>query len=161
MSEDFGIVVPFEPYDRDVWSGRLIDFDAYRYSIQAFGINKMRVINLTSMELPGKDRMDQALDYKVYSSYAEFFADEAGPYVAFETEWSYPKNVKPIPLNNLTHFNKGWYVFGPSEGFKPFPADLMDVEWSYLPVKPRIAWHTTHVVAAVMWDRELWLKHMV
>lgn len=163
--DDFGIVVPFEPYDTDVWSGRRIDFDQYRYVCRAWDIKHLAIVNRTtyavgSDNLPNPSEIDSTLDITIWPNYAEFFKQHMDdPFVAFETEWTIPPECEPVPLNNLSHLRVGWYVFGPADGFTPRPTEL-NIRWSFMPVKPRIAFHTTHVVTAVCWDRELWLKHL-
>jgi len=148
---DLGIVVPFQSYDADVWSGRPIDFDAYRYAIKAFGLNKLRVINTSVLSLPGKETFDQGLDFGVYNTYAEFFSDNtAGPFTCFEMLGSIPAGQVGIPLHELRHQTTGWYVFGPTGGMRA--GDVPDATWAYIPAAPNLSFHTTHAAAMVLWD---------
>ncbi len=152
---DFGIVVPFELNDIDVWSGREIDLDAYRYTLKGFGLNKLIVINLAGAKLPTSKAFDQEMDYRVLDTYEEFFEQELGrsQLTLFEPQWEFGSHYAPTALQDLSHSKEGWYVFGPAMGFDKSWVDL-DIRYSYMPMIPRCAWHTTHLVAAVLWDRQ-------
>jgi hypothetical protein len=147
-----GVVFWFETNDKDVWSGRPIDLDAWRYAIKAGGIDKARCIN----ELGWPLTFDIDFDFEILGNYSsDFLTWLAQPerinenIVLFDTEWTCPEGS--IPLSELNHQEVDWYVFGASSGI---PTDLpIECQHVYLPQNGTASLHSVHIASAVMLRR--------
>lgn len=132
-----GIAFYFEDYDRDVYSGRRIDFDAWRYAALAAGdIDRMLVVNRTEEALPnpgGNIKLTEVdelpeLDNAVYMA----------------TPWDTESEA-------LWHFDHDvdWYVFGPAAGW----AGQVPGRAVHIPQNGLAAFHSIHIASVVMMDR--------
>ena len=154
-----GIVFHFENFEKDVFSGREIDFDAWRYACKAFGIEQMVVIDL----IPGGSKYIIAdAEYKptIYFSLKDFedlhLTDNL---IYFETSWSFSKELTPINLNDFKHPKTGntWYIFGPANGFTPQIND--GKTWVSIPQKTNTALHSLHLAPIALYDRYIKLSN--
>ena len=137
-----GICFYFEDNDRDVYSGRRIDLDAWNYAIKAAGdITKMVVVNRTDQELTTPDGN---LDFQVVSESPDF-GDERVAYVVCPWDVCADKQE----LWNFDHA-VDWYVFGPAGGWATTTADKCGV---YIPQHGIAACHSVHIATAVMLHR--------
>ena len=133
-----GIVFHFEEYDRDVYSGRRIDFDAWRYAAKAAGdIDKMIVVDKTGLQFghPGGE-----IEFSVVNELPEL----EGKVAYMVCPWN---NVKSkTSLWDFDH-NVDWYVFGPASGWGE-----MD-EGIYIPQASEVASHAIHIANVVLMHR--------
>lgn len=131
----FGVCLHFEDYDRDVWSGRSIDLDAWRYALKAFGGDRMAVINLTGDKIAMND---ESVAYEEHSSLASFLAAHQGETMVFV-------ELGGSDLAAFEHPADCWYVFGGTTVSLP----RADVE---IPTGG-LALHPVHCWQMVAWDR--------
>jgi len=106
-----GIVFYFEDYDSDVWSGRDIDMDAWKYSVNAsMDVDKIIIINKTKESIKW---FDHTMDIQVVTELPKL-------------EGHVTQLVTPSEMvlynkdsNSLWDFNHetDWYVFGPAIGW--------------------------------------------
>lgn len=131
----FGVCLHFEDNDRDVWSGRPIDLDAWRYALKAFGGDRLAVINLTDAVLSVQDMNISVEEYLSLNDFTSAHADERLVYV----ELGGPS------LQEFTHPADCWYVFGGTTVTLP-QADVT------VPTNG-ITLHPVHVEQIILWDR--------
>ena len=134
-----GIVFYFEDYDRDVYSGRRVDFDAWRYAAKAAGdIDKMIVINQTDMVF---DHPDSSIEFAVVDTLPEL----EGKVAHIVCPWNDVTN-----MTSLWDFNHDvdWYVFGPSNGW-----DKLDNGICIPQANMGVATHAIHIAAVVLMHR--------
>lgn len=145
-----GIVFWFENNDRDVFSGRKVDLDAWRYAVKAGGIEKARCFNATELEV----KFDKDFDFEVAGKDNIDFLDWVDSHkeenlVFFDTEWSCPESA--IPISDLDHSTVDWYIFGAANGFH---SDILrDHNFVYLPINGMGALHSVHIASAVLLRR--------
>ena len=144
-----GICFHFEDNDRDVWSGRSIDLDAWLYACLAFGVDNKVVVDLTSEGL----RVPNIETVKSLEAFEEAHLGERILYL--ETPWSFTK-FEPTKLPDFQHPEDCWYVFGPAGGFRP--DERPDLEWLTVPQLgsldgTHVAMHSVHVVGVVLAHR--------
>lgn len=135
MSLGFGVCLHFEDNDRDVWSGRSIDLDAWRYALKAFGGDRLAVINLTDSVLAIQDGSIFIEEYSSLGDFTSTYPDECLVYV----ELGGPS------LKEFIHPADCWYVFGGTTVTLP-RADVT------VPTNG-LALHPVHVEQIVLWDR--------
>lgn len=143
-----GIAFWFEDNDTDVFSGRTVDLDAWRYAIKAGGITKARCFNSSSLDL----FFDAGFDFEVIGSSGEDFNTWINNHsserlIGFETQWSCPINGQCF--STLDHSTVDWYIFGPSFGID----NNLPIEYIYLPQNGIAALHSVHIASAVMLRR--------
>ena len=141
-----GVVFWFQSQDRDVFSGRPIDLDAWRYAIKAGGCNQARCINETAWPLT----FEEAFDFEIIGSHVDDLHDWAKDkknVVVFEAEWSCPEGA--IPLSEVDHSKVDWYVFGNGSSA---PQGLAG-QYVYLPQDGIGGLHPVHTASAVMLRR--------
>ena len=132
----------FEDSDKDIYSGRLIDLDAYRYACKAFGVNHMAVINLSTEEI---SMNDDGILLEQYSSFEEFKnSHKDSKMLLTEVPWACPAGAY-ILNKELPEFD--WIVIGPSTGWIPHP---QDVEWLLVPQNGKGALHSQHIATLIL-----------
>jgi hypothetical protein len=135
-----GICFYFESYDKDVWSGRRIDLDAWNYAAKAVGdVDRIIVINKTFSEIKNPD--SGTFDFKVVTEIPKL----EGKIIKVCCPWDKCKNLKS--LWDFDH-NVDWYVFGPADGWRE------EIENGvYIPQNGKAALHSTHVASTVLFHR--------
>lgn len=131
----FGVCLHFEDNDRDVWSGRAIDLDAWRYALKAFGGDRLAVVNLSEAELSVRD---ESIVVEEHPSFDAFTA-------AHEGECLVCVELGGPSLVDFTHPAACWYVFGGTTATLP-RADVS------VPTRG-VVLHPVHVQSIVLWDR--------
>jgi len=133
-----GVAFFFEANDVDVWSGRPVDLDAWRYAIRAAGdISRAVIVNRTgaSLMLDGDMRVDVC----------DELPDLEGRVAHIICPWN-PARER-VELWGFDHA-VDWYVFGPAGGWQHAP-DL----GVYVPQAGHGAPHAVHVASVVMMHR--------
>ena len=142
-----GVVFYFQTFDKDVFSSRPIDLDAWRYALQAGGITKARCLNEADANISlGID------DFEIIGTHVDDLlawqqAHSEDYFAVFDTQWTCPPDA--IPLQNLDHSQVDWYVFGGGNGI---PVNLPG-QRVYLPQSGTGSLHSVHVASAVMFRR--------
>ncbi len=146
------VVFHFESSDADVWSGRQIDLDAWRYNSKMFGLDTLIMID----KVPGGAKyqhLDEEQKFYRYESLEEF--ESAHPNLTkyyFESPWSFPPSITPTVLKDLTHQNNDVaYIFGPAIGFKIATEDKRT--WVTIPQIGIAATHSIFIAPIVFYDR--------
>lgn len=148
-------VFHFEDQDLDVWSGRDIDLDIWRYNTKMFGIDTLIMID----QVPDGGTLYQHLDeeqkFERFTSIDDFLqAHPQGEKVWFETPWSFPSSITPIKLNNFQHpanTSDVFYIFGPATGFNIAENDSRT--WVTIPQVTQGATHSSFLAPIVFYDR--------
>ncbi len=141
-----GVVFWFQSQDKDVFSCRPIDLDAWRYAIKSGGINQARCFNETPLPL----FFDQDFDFEIAGSNLDDFRDWAkdkSNLIILQCEWSCPESA--IPLSEVDHSKVDWYVFGRGSGL---PNNLPG-QYVYLPQDGLGGLHPVHTASAVLLRR--------
>lgn len=120
-----GLCFHFETTDRDLWSGRKIDLDAWQTMCVAFDVKKVVCIDLAGWA--HIDWPQGGPDLKIVKSLEEFeeYAgeDSLERRIYVETPWTVPKEnsppITPYRSINLTTDDIYWLIIGPSAGIKP------------------------------------------
>ena len=135
-----GIVFYFEDNDKDVWSGRNIDLDAWNYNCKIGGIDKAIVVNLTHQNLI---TFDGNMDIT--------FVDEMPSLIGNITQLVTPNEV--AEATSLYEFNHqtDWYVFGPASGWR---GNHFANTFLTIPESTPIYHHSVFVGATVMYHRD-------
>jgi hypothetical protein len=133
--KSFGVCLHFEDNDRDVWSGRPVDLDAWRYALRAFGGNRLAVVNLTGAELAVHD---EHLRFEQHASLEEFVDLHEKEHLVF-VELGGPN------LRDFSHPGDCWYVFGGTSVTLP-RADITVPTCG-------VVLHPVHAAQIVLWDR--------
>jgi len=135
-----GIVFYFEDNDKDVWSGRRIDLDAWNYNCKIGGIDKAIVVNLTQQDLI---TFDGNMDIT--------FVDEMPSLSGNVTQLVTPTEVSGT--TSLWDFNHetDWYVFGPGYGWK---GNYFGDTFLTLPQCSPVYHHSVFVGSTVMYHRD-------
>ena len=108
-----GILFWYQEYDTDVFSGRPIDLDAWRYAIKAGGIDTVKCINETEDEICiGDADMDFEIVGNNFNDFENWLNNHSNV-ALFDTEWTCPEGA--IPLSDLNHSEIEWYVFGSAD----------------------------------------------
>jgi hypothetical protein len=134
-----GIVFYFEENDRDVYSGRRVDLDAWNYACKIAGdIDRAIIINRTDEPL---QPFDMGMDIQVTDQIPEPLH---GSVVSLVTPWNAREDAQ-----SLWSFNHevDWYIFGPADGHSPGGAQLC------IPQAGVGAMHSVHVAGVVMAHR--------
>jgi len=149
-----GLAIHFERNDIDVWSGRQIDLDAYRYACKAFGFDKLVVINLTGEKITVGD---SAFDWREFKSVEEFLETTTDRVLWFDLPHRIPPGCTPRIIGKQPHPKaECWYMFGPAAGWAPAPTKGDDKQWATMPQLGSGALHGTHVASIVMFDAFRW-----
>jgi hypothetical protein len=151
-----GIVFYFEDYDKDVYSGRRIDLDAWNYAMKSGGIDKAICFNCVH-------DIKLQMDNKIH--FTEIHAHNVKPRVIL-SQWlnengidkkivlfTPPKSAPndAIHIKDLEHNTVDWYVFGPSVGVD---SDYKNTQYVYIPTADeRIDLHSVHIGSYVMLRR--------
>lgn len=144
--KDAGIVFWFQGDDKDVFSSRPIDLDAWRYAIKAGGCNKARCINETDEKL----KFDSCFDFNIIGSNQQdlvVWLEDKENVIFFQCEWSCSEDA--IPFSEVDHTKVDWYVFGSASGV---PKNL-NGQYVYMPQAGMGAMHSVHAASAVMLRR--------
>jgi len=137
-----GIVFYFQEWDKDVWSGRAVDLDAWRYAARAGGVEELRCINETDVVFP------DWLNFECINNLTDWAEEHRNEkLVVVDTEWTCPEGA--IPLSELNHSEVDWYIFGSTN---PLPK-LDWCQYVYLPQYGTGALHSVHIASAVMLRR--------
>ena len=138
--KDAGIVFYFEENDKDVWSGRSIDLDAWNYNCKVAGMNKAIIINKTNQHLTS---FDSDMDIQIVSEMPEL--------TGHNTQVVCP--CDGTPSSSLWDFdhNTDWYVFGPANGW--VEGDFFADSFISIPQNGIGYHHGVFVAATVMFDR--------
>ena len=138
-----GIVFYFEENDKDVWSGRDIDLEAWASACQAAGdITKVIIINQTNTKLR---TFDPDKNFKI----TDKLPDNLEGHITYVIcPWDKAQNKQS--LWDFDH-QTDWYIFGPSVGWCNHPIQ----NGIYIPVpdNKRIALHATHIASVVLMHR--------
>jgi hypothetical protein len=141
-----GIVFWFQSQDRDVFSSRPIDLDAWRYAAKAGGIDQARCIN----ETPWPIFFDGDFDFEIIGSRRDDFMEwskDKTNMVILETERQCPEGA--IPLRELDHSKVEWYIFGNGNA----SPQGVDGQYVYLPQDGIGGLHPVHTASAVLLRR--------
>lgn len=141
-----GIVFYFQENDKDVFSGRKVDLDAWRYAMKAGGINEAKIINETELSLSlGGDmnyeiigRSDQDLVKWVNNN------KHNNNIVALSPEWECPYDSKSIYELNNNILDINWFLIGGANGLPK-----LDIEYVYFPQNGQGAMHSVHVASVL------------
>jgi hypothetical protein len=138
-----GVVFFFEEYDRDVYSGRKIDLDAWNYAFKASGdIDKIIVINKTEMDLSSS--LGGSYDFSVVNTIPD---NISGDIVHLICPWNFAE--EKISLWDYDH-SADWYIFGPSNGWS---SDAGIKKGVFIPQNTKVANHSIHICSTVMMHR--------
>ena len=98
----------FDEHDKDVWSGRTIDYDIWQVFTQIWGVTELAVINNTDLELntAGRDNIE------IFSNEEVFFSKNR-TFIHLE----HPKNSPKEMLSEHTFDSEAWYCMGPAQGW--------------------------------------------
>jgi hypothetical protein len=138
-----GIVFYFEEYDTDVWSGRDIDMDAWKYNSKIADIDKVYIINRTDETIKW---FDYTMDIQI--------VDEMPKLEGHVTQLVVPSEVvkynkESVSLWDFDH-KTDWYVFGPANGWggDHFGDTLLSI-----PHNNNVHHHSVFVASTVMYHR--------
>lgn len=149
-----GIVFWFQNYDKDVFSGRPIDLDAWRYAMHIGGITSAKIINATE---PKVDiTLGGGIDFEVIGSNSQDLVDWVEKnsdknIVVLDTPWSSQEGLMPISELNCKEVD--WYVFGSADGNPKF---TVPVQYVCLPQNSKVTIHSLHIASAVLfrhWEK--------
>lgn len=133
-----GLCFFFEDNDRDVWSGREIDLDAWRYAAKASGIDEMVVVNRTETPI-------SQIDLEIALHVVQEVPELPGVVASLVCPW------RPWPATSLWDFDHAvdWYVFGPADGWQQRPQGQLVT----VPQAGLAALHAVHIASVVMLHR--------
>jgi len=133
-----GICFYFESNDRDVYSGRQQDIDAWIYAIKIpCDIEKVIVVNSSDLTLRG---LDMNFDWHIIGEMPILEGDVTNfvaPGRGGESMWNFDHQTD-------------WYVFGPASGTI---ANTPDRTISIPQSNPNIHLHSVHVATTAMFHR--------
>lgn len=127
----FSVCCHFEDSGRDAWSGRERDLHAWLALLGAFGGERLAVVNLSDLDMPG--------GLPVFGSLEDFVAAYPEPMVQVE--------LGGEPLATFEHPANCWYAFGGTTATLPDPD--VEIERS----DERAVFHPIHAAHVVLWDR--------
>lgn len=133
-----------EENDRDVYSGRPIDFDAYRYSCKAFGVPEMAVINSDKIEYSFQDKSIKLTEYSSFEDFCENNKNQK--IILLEAPWSAPAGCLTLGKHEVSE-DIDWFVVGPSTGWYPHPEGF---EWLSIPQDGKGALHGQHIATLLL-----------
>lgn len=140
-----GLVFFFEDNDRDVWSGRRIDLDAWNYAAKLSGdIDRIIVVNRTDEALT---TFDASLDIQFTTAIPVL----DGVTCQVVCPWN---RVTSQSLWGFDHL-VDWYLFGPAEGWVD---DFFADKFIHIPQYDENATHSVLMVSTVMFHRH-WTLH--
>mgnify|MGYP006412546681 FL=1 len=156
-----GVVFHFSDWNACVYSGRAIDFDAWRYSIKAFGLDTFRVIDTTRQGLDNlwfNRSVAEELDWKDHKSLDEFYEQNPNDeFIHLETAWTIPEDVEFDVLSKDYVHDKPedlekniWYILGPPSGFNISKGDKR--RWLSIPQETKGGMHSAHILPVLLWD---------
>lgn len=154
-------VFHFENHDKDVWSGRPIDLDIWRYNTKMFGLDTLIMIDLVTGQAPYQ-HLDEEQKFERFTSIDDFLqAHPHGDKIWFESPWSFPSSVIPTKLADFQHPNPSeelgvYYIFGPADGFTITENDPRT--WVTVPQLGLGATHALFIAPIVFYDRANKLK---
>jgi hypothetical protein len=136
-----GIVFHFEDNDKDVWSGRNIDLDAWNYAMNFCGcIDKAIIVNNTNQTLTS---FNEAYDIQYVSNMPPLTGHVTQMIVPWEAQ-----NETKTSLWDFDHLTD-WYVFGSGAGWGNYFGDSL----VYVPQGGVTATHSVFIATAVMLHR--------
>lgn len=134
-----GIVFYFENTDKDVYSGRETDLDAWRYAAYSAGdITDLIVINESSTVLD-PENLDLNFNWQIVSSMPAL----TGTVTKVVCPWESGNHTS---LWDFDH-NTDWYVFGPASGWAG-PQDGVCI-----PQSGQASEHSAHIMSTIMFHR--------
>lgn len=131
-----------EDWDRDVYSGRQIDLDAYRYACKAFRVKEMAVINPEGIEYEFNDQDMKLTEFISFEDFVAAHKDEK--IVLLETPWSAPASSRSLGKGGA---EADWFVIGPSSGWIPQPPGF---DWLIVPQDGRGGLHGQHIATLLL-----------
>lgn len=132
-----GVCFYFEDNDRDVYSGRRIDLDAWNYAIKAAGdVDQACVVNRAVADLSSPDP-----ERIVFDEVGEDF-DPANS-IKLVTPWQAAPGS--VSLWDFDH-DVEWYLFGPAAGWT-------GESGLYIPQAGQAALHSIHIASVVLMHR--------
>jgi hypothetical protein len=136
-----GVVFYFESFDKDMWSGRPVDLDAWNYNCKIAGIDRAIIVNKTFTNIQSFDR---GMDIQVVSEIPEL----SGHKTQLVCPWENTPSDK-VELWDFDH-ETDWYIFGPANGWTGnyFADSLVTV-----PQDGVGAHHAVFVATTVMYHR--------
>jgi len=135
-----GICFYFENNDIDVWSGRLIDLDAWNYACKMNpDITKAVIINQTNIDLHS---FDADMDITIVSEPIPL----EGNIVQLICPWEQPNSISLWDY----HHNVDWYCYGPGAGWTD---NYFANDYVYIPQNSRVACHSIHIHTVTMAHR--------
>lgn len=138
-----GVLLHFEPYSMDVFSGKDISLDAWNYAFKAAGsIDQVVIVDIDGEAKPFGD-----FPTTIISDISQFSPVDPTKCYVIDVPWT---NCPCTPLWNFDHQNVDWYMFGPANGWQDaFP--------SYprltIPQSGTGALHSMHIASIVMAHR--------
>lgn len=152
-----GMLFWFE--ETDVFSGRQVHIDAWRYAAVAGQIDTIRCINKTDQKIHMGN-----MDFKIVGETDEDFIMWCNNHlhqnlVFVETKNSCPESA--IPLKDVKHEHVDWYIFGAGCGYprvydeesETFKSYVLDKQCVYLPTFRGAQLHPLHIGSCVMLRR--------
>lgn len=110
---DFGLAFHFDNQDVDIYSGRQIDLDAYRYACKAFGVSKMACINTSGLPLAMND---ESISFSEHSCFEDFIKKNKNKNIyILEVPWRLHDKKHSSIQDDLGDFD--WIVVGPAAGW--------------------------------------------
>ena len=156
-----GVVFHFSDWNTCVYNGSPVYFDAWRYSIKAFGLDKFRVIDITSTGLYNigvRENHYSQFDWTSHKSLEEFYEQNPNDeFIHLETNWTVPEDVNSELLSKDYVHDKPedlqkniWYILGPPEGFGIQKGD--ERRWLSIPQETKGGMHSAHILPVLLWD---------
>lgn len=139
-----GIAFYFEENDKDVYSGRRIDLDAWNYAIKLAGdVDEVIIVNKTDTILRSPDH-----DLKSFNVVDEL-PELSGVVAHVVCPWD-KKPQQKVPLWKCNH-NVDWYVFGPAAGWDA-TQEIISLG-VFIPQNGIGALHAVHAATVIMAHR--------
>lgn len=137
-----GIIFYFEDNDRDVYSGRPIDLDAWVYAAMAAGdVDKLAIVNRTDVDLQAAiNGLHGQLQIEVTDNTPNVLGEIVRVVTPGEADtmtesiWDFKHDVD-------------WYFFGPAEGHRPAGRSIM------IPQSGGGFLHSVHIASVVCLHR--------
>lgn len=147
-----GICFHFEDNYRDVYSGRQIDLDAWRYVGKGFGVSDFAMIDCCSGGANAA-MMDTEVAFEKFDDFQSFLAAKPGiVHVQVEPSWAVPDGQTVTDVDQFTHPSGDvWYCFG--YGASNFTEGVVPDHWVSIPMCKPLELHSVHSVGIVLHDR--------
>ena len=137
------LAIHLDEWDRDVYSGRQIDLDAYRYACKAFGVSEIAVINSGKIEY---EMNDESMKLEEFDSFEDFrLAHQDESITIVEVPWAAPADAVGLHKENVPRTD--WYVIGPARGWKCQPQGC---KWISIKQNGKGALHGQHIATLLL-----------